>query len=181
MSTEDVLAGDVPAPMHEKRSFLDVRDLRVHFPTDDGVVKSVDGLSFQLERGKRLGIVGESGSGKSVTSLSIMGLHKAGAAKISGEIWVGDTELVSADAGDRAQAARQDDGDDLPGPAVGDAPVLHGRRADRRGVPAAPRRRQEGGAQAGRGAARPRRDPAADRAGSTTTRTSSPAACGSGR
>ena len=96
-SSEDVLAGGVPAPVHEKRSFLDVRDLRVHFPTDDGVVKSVDGLSFQLERGKRLGIVGESGSGKSVTSLSIMGLHKVGAAKISGEIWVGDTELVSAD------------------------------------------------------------------------------------
>ena len=39
MSAEDVLAGDVPAPLHEKRSFLDVRDLRVHFPTDDGVVK----------------------------------------------------------------------------------------------------------------------------------------------
>ena len=97
MTSEDVLAGGVPAPMHEKRAFLDVRDLRVHFPTDDGVVKSVDGLSFQLERGKRLGIGGESGSGKSVTSLSIMGLHKAGAAKISGEIWVGDTELVSAD------------------------------------------------------------------------------------
>jgi peptide/nickel transport system ATP-binding protein len=79
------------------QAFLDVRDLRVHFPTDDGVVKSVDGLSFQLERGKRLGIVGESGSGKSVTSLSIMGLHKQGAAKISGEIWLDGTELVSAD------------------------------------------------------------------------------------
>ena len=127
-----------------------MRDLRVHFPTDDGVVKSVDGLSFQLERGKRLGIVGESGSGKSVTSLSIMGLHKAGAAKISGEIWLDGQELVSADPETGAQAARPDDGDDLPGPAVGDAPVLHGGRADRRGVPAAPRRRQEGGAQAGR-------------------------------
>ena len=97
MTSEDVLAGDVPPPLHEKRAFLDVRDLRVHFPTDDGVVKSVDGLSFHLERGKTLGIVGESGSGKSVTSLSIMGLHKAGAAKISGEIWLDGTELVSAD------------------------------------------------------------------------------------
>jgi peptide/nickel transport system ATP-binding protein len=65
---------------------LDVRDLRVHFPTDDGVVKSVDGLTFQVDRGMTLGIVGESGSGKSVTSLSIMGLHKEGTAHISGEI-----------------------------------------------------------------------------------------------
>ncbi|MGH3686272.1 MAG: ABC transporter ATP-binding protein [Pseudonocardiaceae bacterium] len=75
---------------------LDVRDLRVHFPTADGVVKAVDGLSLQLDRGARLGIVGESGSGKSVTSLSIMGLHQPGTARISGEIWLGGTELVSA-------------------------------------------------------------------------------------
>ena len=97
MSAEDVLAGAQPAVHLDERAFLDVRDLRVHFPTDDGVVKSVDGLSFSLERGRRLGIVGESGSGKSVTSLSIMGLHKQGAARISGEIWLGDTELVGAD------------------------------------------------------------------------------------
>nr|WP_202880932.1 ABC transporter ATP-binding protein [Kribbella amoyensis] len=77
-------------------AFLDVRDLRVHFPTDDGIVKSVDGLSFQLERGKTLGIVGESGSGKSVTSLSIMGLHQRGAATISGEILLDGQDLVSA-------------------------------------------------------------------------------------
>src|SRR4051812_37327229 len=96
MSTEDVLAGGVPAPVHEKRSFLQVRDLRVHFPTDDGVVKSVDGLSFSLERGKTLGIVGESGSGKSVTSLSIMGLHKAGSANITGEIVLDGRDLVTA-------------------------------------------------------------------------------------
>jgi len=80
------------APTH----FLEVRDLRIHFPTDDGLVRSVDGLSFTLERGQTLGIVGESGSGKSVTSLGIMGLHKGGNARISGEIWLDGDELVSA-------------------------------------------------------------------------------------
>ncbi|WP_329498215.1 ABC transporter ATP-binding protein [Kitasatospora herbaricolor] len=81
--------------------FLTVRDLRVHFPTDDGLVKSVDGLNFTLEKGKTLGIVGESGSGKSVTSLSIMGLHrtgtKRGAPQISGEVWLDGEELIGAD------------------------------------------------------------------------------------
>jgi peptide/nickel transport system ATP-binding protein len=76
--------------------FLDVRDLRVHFPTDDGLVKSVDGLSFSVHRGKTLGIVGESGSGKSVTSMSVMGLHKAGTARISGEILVDGHDIVGA-------------------------------------------------------------------------------------
>ncbi|AHI00953.1 ABC transporter ATP-binding protein [Kutzneria albida] len=76
-------------------TFLDVRDLRVHFPTDDGLVRSVDGLSYRLERGKTLGIVGESGSGKSVSSLAVLGLHKR--ARISGEIWLDGEELVGAD------------------------------------------------------------------------------------
>jgi peptide/nickel transport system ATP-binding protein len=84
--------------MSAPSSFLELRDLRIHFPTDDGLVRSVDGLSFQLERGKTLGIVGESGSGKSVTSLGILGLHKGGRAKISGEIWLDGEELVTASA-----------------------------------------------------------------------------------
>ncbi|MDF5753797.1 ABC transporter ATP-binding protein [Spongiactinospora sp. TRM90649] len=75
---------------------LAVRDLCIHFPTDDGVVRAVDGLSFELGRGKTLGIVGESGSGKSVTSLGILGLHSGGAARISGEIRLDGEELVSA-------------------------------------------------------------------------------------
>jgi peptide/nickel transport system ATP-binding protein len=78
---------------------LEVRDLRVQFRTDDGVVKAVDGLSFDLERGRTLGIVGESGSGKSVTSLAIMGLHRADRASgtdITGEIQLDGEDLVSA-------------------------------------------------------------------------------------
>ncbi len=76
---------------------LDVRGLRVQFPTEDGVVKAVDGLSLQLGCGRRLGIVGESGSGKSAAALAIMGLHAPGTARISGEIWLNGTELVSAE------------------------------------------------------------------------------------
>ncbi len=83
--------------------FLQMKDLKVHFPTDDGLVRSVDGLSFSVDRGKTLGIVGESGSGKSVTSLSIMGLHKGGTAQISGEILLDGQELVGA----RAEEVRQ--------------------------------------------------------------------------
>ncbi|MFC0433204.1 ABC transporter ATP-binding protein [Kutzneria buriramensis] len=81
----------------QQRSFLEVNDLRVHFPTDDGLVKSVDGLSFKLERGKTLGIVGESGSGKSVSSMALMGLQRYAKAKMSGEIWLDGEELLSAD------------------------------------------------------------------------------------
>ena len=78
-------------------SFLSVRDLKVHFQTDDGLVKAVDGLSFDLQRGKTLGIVGESGSGKSVTSLAIMGLHARRKTTISGEIWLDGQNLTAAD------------------------------------------------------------------------------------
>jgi peptide/nickel transport system ATP-binding protein len=76
---------------------LQVRDLHVQFATDDGLVKAVDGLSFDLERGRTLGIVGESGSGKSVTSLAIMGLHRGKGTQISGEIRLDGEDLVSAD------------------------------------------------------------------------------------
>ncbi|MDQ1286456.1 MAG: peptide/nickel transport system ATP-binding protein [Actinomycetota bacterium] len=94
----DVTDVTAPASTAPSKDFLDVRDLRIHFPTDDGLVRAVDGLSFRVARGRTLGIVGESGSGKSVTSLGILGLHKGTSARVSGEIWLDGEELVAADA-----------------------------------------------------------------------------------
>ena len=74
--------------------FLSVKDLKVHFPTVDGVVKATDGMSFDLERGETLGIVGESGSGKSVSSSAILGLHRGTNALVSGQILLDDTDLL---------------------------------------------------------------------------------------
>ena len=75
-------------------SFLSVRDLVVHFPTVDGVVKATESLSYELERGKTLGIVGESGSGKSVSSSAILGLHRGSNAQVSGEILLDGVDLL---------------------------------------------------------------------------------------
>ncbi|MFD9005895.1 ABC transporter ATP-binding protein [Streptomyces sp. NPDC059582] len=86
---------DAPAPTGPE-SFLSVRDLRVQFSTEDGIVKAVDGLSFDVERGKTLGIVGESGSGKSVTNLTVLGLHNPRSTTIDGEIILDGKELVTA-------------------------------------------------------------------------------------
>jgi peptide/nickel transport system ATP-binding protein len=81
----------------EPSAMLDIRDLHIHFPTDDGLVKAVDGVSFTLDRGRTLGIVGESGSGKSVTSLGILGLYHLGNAQMSGRIYLDGEDLVAAD------------------------------------------------------------------------------------
>ena len=73
---------------------LEVKDLRVHFPTEDGVVKAVDGISFSVMPGETLGVVGESGSGKSVTFLTVMGLIGSKDARIEGEVRFRGRNLV---------------------------------------------------------------------------------------
>jgi peptide/nickel transport system ATP-binding protein len=73
---------------------LEVKDLKVHFPTDDGLVKAVDGVSFSVEQGETLGVVGESGSGKSVTFLTVMGLIASKSANIEGEILLRGQNLL---------------------------------------------------------------------------------------
>jgi peptide/nickel transport system ATP-binding protein len=75
---------------------LEVEDLVVHFETDDGLVKAVDGISYSVERGQTLGIVGESGSGKSVSSLTVMGLTRARSARISGKVRFQGEDLLGA-------------------------------------------------------------------------------------
>ena len=78
-------------------ALLEVRDLKTYFRTDDGIVKAVDGVSFEVEKGKTLGIVGESGCGKSVTCLSIMGLNPRRNTILSGEaIFKGENLLTMA-------------------------------------------------------------------------------------
>ena len=73
-------------------ALLDVRDLHVSFPTDDGLVQAVRGVSFSVDPGKTLGIVGESGSGKSVSTQTIVGLTRG--AQISGEAIFGGKDLL---------------------------------------------------------------------------------------
>ena len=76
-------------------NLLEVKDLRTYFATEDGVVKAVDGVSFELKRGETLGIVGESGSGKSVANLSLIRLIPEPPGKIvSGEILFGGRDVL---------------------------------------------------------------------------------------
>jgi peptide/nickel transport system ATP-binding protein len=76
--------------------YLKVRDLEVEFTTEDGKLKAVDKVSYDVHRGKTLAIVGESGSGKSVSSLAVMGLLNRKTTAISGEVWLDGEELIAA-------------------------------------------------------------------------------------
>jgi peptide/nickel transport system ATP-binding protein len=95
---EDLLAvaqtdGETARASHDV--VLEVDGLTVGFPTDDGLVQAVRGVSYRLRRGEVLGIVGESGSGKSVTSMAVMGLLP-GSAKVAGSVRYGGKELLGA-------------------------------------------------------------------------------------
>ena len=89
-------------------SLLEVQDLKVHFHTDDGVVKAVDGASFSVDKGQTLGIVGESGCGKSVANMTILGLTRSPVTSIEGRILLGGRDLNEASA-DELQSIRGQD------------------------------------------------------------------------
>jgi peptide/nickel transport system ATP-binding protein len=74
---------------------LEVKDLHVYFPTEDGIVKAVDGISFTIKPGETLGVVGESGSGKSVGFLTVMGLINRKSAIVEGEVIFQGQDLLT--------------------------------------------------------------------------------------
>ncbi len=76
-------------------SLLRVEDLHVEFPTEDGVVHAVDGITYEVRHGRTLGIVGESGSGKTVASLTTLGLTRTQGARVSGRILFEGRDLVA--------------------------------------------------------------------------------------
>src|SRR6266436_10319228 len=81
--------GTPPIPMDVRtatQTLLSVRNLKTYFPQDEGTVKAVDGVSFDLYPGATLGIVGESGCGKSVTARSILGIVDRPGRIVDGEI-----------------------------------------------------------------------------------------------
>jgi oligopeptide/dipeptide ABC transporter ATP-binding protein len=80
----------------EDRPLLEVENLKTYFQTGHGIVKSVDGVSFDLERGRTLAIVGESGSGKTVLSRSVMGLLPPQNVIREGRVRFGDVDLTNA-------------------------------------------------------------------------------------
>ncbi len=80
--------------MQASDMLLEVEDLHVEFPTEDGLVHAVDGISYAVAPGRTLGIVGESGSGKTVSSLTTIGLTRTQGARVSGKIRFEGRDLV---------------------------------------------------------------------------------------
>src|SRR5438105_4967324 len=92
---------DSAAPMRTGEApILEVRGLRTWFFADEGIVRAVDGVSFDVRRGETVGLVGESGSGKSITGLSIMQLLDDPGRIVGGSILFGGRDIVTLGGGE---------------------------------------------------------------------------------
>ncbi|CAM5657680.1 hypothetical protein SFUMM280S_01594 [Streptomyces fumanus] len=153
----------------------------MRFATEDGVVRAVDGLSFDVERGRTLGIVGESGSGKSVTNLTILGLHNPRTTTIDGEIVLDGKRFVTATEKEMEELRGNKVAMIFQDPLTALSPYYTVGLAYRRAVHEAHRRLQEGGLGAGGGDARQGRHPQPCAARQGLPAPSSPAVCASAR
>ncbi len=95
MDNTDRLQTLEPLVLEPAEHLLEIKGLKTHFDTRDGVVKAVDGVDLHVDRGEVLGIVGESGCGKSVTSLSIMGLVPHPGEVVAGEILFNGQDIAA--------------------------------------------------------------------------------------
>jgi len=123
------ITGSVAEPSHE---IGDVEDLRVYYDTRGGVVKAVDGVSFNLRQGERLALVGESGSGKGTLATALMGMTRAPGRVRSGHIHLSGSDLLSKDRKEMRAARHSSAGEaDPPGAPAGSAAAPRPWPADR--------------------------------------------------
>ena len=111
-------------------ALLEVEDLQVHFRTADGIVRAVDGVSFQVHAGQTLAVVGESGCGKSVMANSILRLLPEPPARIAGAIRFDGRDLLKLRKRDMRRISGRRDQHDLPGADDEPQPGPHHRPAD---------------------------------------------------
>lgn len=98
LPSDDAAHLDPIDPDPSTAPLLEVRNLAVRFPTEDGILTAVDDVSFVVERNEVVGIVGESGSGKTVTSMAILGLLP-GSARAQGEVWFRGEQILHSSEG----------------------------------------------------------------------------------
>ena len=159
---------------------LDVRKLIVEFSSEDGPVRAVDEVSFQVRRGEIVGLVGESGAGKSLTSEALLGLIRRPPGRVAGEVWFGGRDLLTLDEAALSRIRGKDIAMIFQNPTASLNPVFRVGDQMLEAMSAAPARAARGAAGAGGRDAGPGRDLLAAGRGPGTTRTSSAAAWGSG-
>ena len=117
----------------EKSPVLSVKNLKTYFYTEDGIVKAVDGVDFDVYQGETLGIVGESGCGKSVTALSILRILDEKGRIVEGQVLLDAVDLTKIDEQEMRKIRGKDIAIIFQEPMVALNPVFHRRRTDRGG------------------------------------------------
>ena len=162
-------------------ALLSIRDLSVSFATEGGRLQAVDGVSFDLAPGEVLAIVGESGSGKSVTAQTIIGLTRSPNSRIEGAVELDGTDLVEASEAELRKVRGERIGMVFQDPMTSFNPVYRIGSQIVEAIRAHREHQRAARPASSRSRCSTRSAFPTPRGGSTTTRTSSPAGCGSGR